>query len=309
MRLLAINQGVEHMREAVRRIVFPLPEDQEKQGFEPNFYINFLRKLSGMLISLLRLNGINRFSNEFIQMLDPKMDITLPDNEKITFRTGHGRLVWRAREFLREEPMLIEWIDQFQGDDCFYDIGANVGCFSLYAAKRGVKTFSVEPEYFNLSLLYENIFLNKLQDKCTPLPVAVGDSTQVDVFYLKSISKGDALHCIGRKSYMLDDPSSSEYRLNTLVMKLDDLIEHFNLPKPTRLKIDVDYNELQIIKGAEKTLDNVREIYVELDLKLEEHREVLEVLKKRYFSVVNKESIAREWNNEISNYILRRETA
>lgn len=299
-------QGQKYVNEAIRKIIFPLPEDQKKQGFQPNFFINCLRRLAKSLIFLLRLNGENRFSNEFIQMLDPKMEIELATKDKITLRTGHGRLLWRARTFLNEEPMLIDWINQFNDDDCFYDVGANVGNFSLYAAKRGIQTFSFEPEYFNLSLLYENIFLNELQDKCTPIPIALGDSTQVDIFFLKSVSKGDALHCIGRKSYMLDDPSSSTSKLNTLVMKLDDLIETFKLPKPTRLKIDVDYNELQVIKGANKTLDYVQEVYIELDLKLEEHKEVLDVLKNKSFSVVNKESIAREWNNEISNYILKR---
>lgn len=299
-------QGQKYVNEAIRKIVFPLPEDQKKQGFQPNFYINCLRILAKSLISLLRLNGENRFSNEFIQMLDPKIEIELPTKNKITLRTGHGRLLWRARTFLNEEPMLIDWINQFDDDDCFYDVGANVGNFSLYAAKRGIQTFSFEPEYFNLSVLYENIFLNELQDRCMPIPIALGDLTQVGIFYLKSVSKGDALHCIGRKSYMLDDPSSVTCKLNTLVMKLDDLIDAFSLPKPTRLKIDVDYNELQVIKGADKTLDYVQEVYIELDLKLEEHKEVLEILKNKSFSVVNKESIAREWNNEISNYILKR---
>lgn len=67
-----------------------MPKDQAKQGFEPNAYIRFLRRLAGLFINLLRLDGKNRFSNEFIQMLDPKVTAILPGGETLLFRTGHG---------------------------------------------------------------------------------------------------------------------------------------------------------------------------------------------------------------------------
>lgn len=294
------------IKESIRKITFPLPQDQQKQGFEPNFYILSLRRISSLLILLLRLNGKNRFSNEFIQMLDPKIAIDLPDSsEKLIFRTGHGRLQWRANTLLTEEPMTIAWINSFDANDCFYDIGANVGNYSLYAAKKGVTTFAFEAEDLNVSLLYENIFLNELQDKCTPINIALGASTIMDILYLKSVSKGDALHGIGRKSYLSEN--SSGYKIKKMVMSLDKFIEIFNVPKPTRLKIDVDGNELQIIEGAIKTIDSVKDICIELDTKLEEHRKVFTILENKSFKVIEKETISRKWNQEISNYIFRKQ--
>lgn len=300
-----VNTRKSFLSERIRKITFPLPEDQQKQGFEPNFYIKFLRRVAKLLIVMLRLNGQNRFSNEFVQMLDPKLKVDLPDGTKMIFRTGHGRLLWRARTFQDEEPLIIDWINQFDSKDCFYDVGANIGTYSLYAARRGIRTFAIEPEFNNLQLLYENIFLNQLQETCTPIPIALGDSTKVEVFHLKSISKGDALHSIGRPSYLLQDASFT-YKLDTLVMRLDDLISVFDLPKPTKIKIDVDYNELNVIKGAQKTLDDVQEVYIEIDLKLAEHREVLDLLEKKSFRVVSTESISRMWKPEISNYLFAR---
>lgn len=296
----------ENINEIARKTFSPGPQDQKEQGFVPNFYISFLRKISRLLIFLLGLNGRNRFSNEFMQTLDPKITINLPNREKIVFRTGHGRLLWRAKALFTEEPMIIDWIDGFNSSDCFYDVGANIGNYSLYAAKKGIRTFAFEPEFNNLSLLYENIFLNNLQEKCTPIPVALGDSTNMDTFYLKSISKGDALHSIGRKSYLIKNPASVDYRLNAMVMKLDDLIQTFNLPKPSRLKIDVDYNELKIVKGALATLDHVNEVYIEIDPALAEHRETLQILESKSFHIVRKEKIPRPWNEELSNCILRK---
>jgi len=295
------------IRTTLQKILFPLPQDQEKQGFQPNFYIRFLRGVAKALISVLRLNGKNRFSNEFMQMLDPTIETEVSGHEKLIFRTGHGRLLWRARTLLTEEPMIISWIDTFGENDCFYDVGANVGNYSLYAAKRGVQTYAIEPEYLNVSVLYENIFLNKVQNVCMPIPIALGERTKQDDFYIKSISKGDALHSIGRKSYLLDASVASTERLSTLVMTLDDLIATFDLPRPTRLKIDVDNNELQVVLGATETLEFVKEIYIELDTKLSEHREVITLLQSRSFRIINDESIARKWNQEITNYIFSKE--
>lgn len=291
--------------EGARKILFPLPEDQAKQGFEPNFYIKSLRSMSRAVSSVLRLNGVNRFSNEFIQSLDPKITINVPGAGDLVFRTGHGRLLWRAKTFLEEEPMLVDWIRKFTKDDVFYDVGSNVGSYSLLAAKLGIKSFALEPELFNVSLIYENIFLNGLQDLCTPVPIALGDTTRLDVFFLKSVSKGDALHSVGRRSYLLDD-SSSHTTLNTLVIRLDDLVSWFNLPKPTRVKIDVDNNELNVVRGGLETLRDVKEVYVELDLKFDEHREVLKTMQDLGFTVKENVPCPREWNKEIGNYLFSR---
>lgn len=303
----AVSPLREKLGATLRRIAFPLPEDQAKQGFEPNAYIRFLRRLAGLVIYLLRLDGKNRFSNEFIQMLDPKLTVILPGGETLVFRTGHGRLLWRARTFQSEEPMILDWINQFSAEDCFYDVGANVGSYSLYAAKKGVQTFAFEPEFNNLQLLYDNIFLNQVQAKCTPVPIGLGESTRMGVFFLKSVSKGDALHGVGRKSYLLDAPSSACPKINVLVAKLDDLIEIFGLPRPTRIKIDVDGNELNVIQGAMHTLDYVRDVYVEVDIKQTEHCQVLDILTQKGFHLIRQESIATTWNPDISNCLFSKQ--
>jgi len=307
MKGLGIAKSRKSLGEAVRRITFPLPEDQATQGFKPPVYIRLLRKFAQLLITLLRLNGVNRFSNEFIQALDPKLVVKLPNQRKMVLRTGHGRLIWRARTFLEEEPMLIEWINGFGPDDIFYDVGANVGCYSIYAAGQGIKTLAFEPELNNVQLLYENVFLNGLQETCIPIPIALGKQTGMEVFYIKSISKGDALHSIGRKSYLLHDPSNVTTQIDTLVMKLDDAIKTFGLPQPTRLKVDVDYNELPVMQGAIETLKNVREVYVEIDPKLEEHLELVGFLEGLSFRVTDRLETPRQWNNEISNFLFTRD--
>ncbi len=295
------------LREELRKIFYPLPKDQKEQGFKPNFYIRFLRGISKFLIFLLRLNGKNRFSNEFIQMLDPVYAVRLNGGKEIKFRTGHGRLLWRAREFFNEEPLMLKWIDSFEKDDIFYDIGANVGNYSIYAAMKGIKTTAFEAEYLNLSLLYENIFLNGVQGNCMIIPIALSDRAGTDIFYLKDVSKGDALHGLGKKSYLLPVDKEILYKLRVLTLSGDSLIDIFGLDKPTKIKIDVDSNELEIVRGFSNAIkESVSEIYIEIDGKNEEHREIFDILKSFGFEPYTKEDIGKEWNRGLFNYIFRK---
>ena len=67
---------------------------------------------------------------------------------------------WRVTTFLTKEPETIEWIDTFAPGDVLFDIGANIGCYSIYAASRSVRVMAFEPESQNYALINQNIFLN-----------------------------------------------------------------------------------------------------------------------------------------------------
>ena len=67
---------------------------------------------------------------------------------------------FRAETFSTKEPETLEWVDSLNENSVLWDIGANVGLYSIYAAKtRKCKVFSFEPSIFNLELLAPCIFL------------------------------------------------------------------------------------------------------------------------------------------------------
>ncbi len=295
------------LAEKISAIIHPRPEEQEKLGFEPNFFINALRRLADLSVILFRLNGNNRFVTELHQKLDPTIEVELPQGVILKFVTGHGRLLWRATTFLEEQPYLIEWIDSFNQDDCFYDIGANVGNYSIYAAAtKKVKVFAFEPEINNLQLLYANIYKNKLFNYCVPVPFGCGNTTGLVEFYVRDFSKGDAMHNFGRKAVYLEEQGHS-FIQQAFSMRIDELIKVFNLPMPTKVKIDVDTNELLVLEGLKSILPNIKEVFIELDLDLEEHQAALELLKNNNFSLVGKRAMDRKFNNTIANYLFRQE--
>jgi hypothetical protein len=53
----------------------------------------------------------------------------------------------------RNDSEIPKWIDGFKKDSIFIDIGANIGMFSLYAAKKNHKVIAFEPESLNFACL------------------------------------------------------------------------------------------------------------------------------------------------------------
>jgi FkbM family methyltransferase len=286
----------------------PTPRDHAAPGFKPNLYFKALRYIARGLIVLLRLTGKNRFSNEFIQLLSPTYTVVLPSQKKLTFRTGHGRLLWRAQTLLTEEPMMISWLNRMTPQDTFFDIGANVGCYSLYAASQNVSTYAFEADLNNVSVLYENIFLNKLSDSCMPVPLAVGNQTNCQTMYLRGIERsGDALHSVGRPNYLVEQQHLQPFTIKTLVVTLDDMVKLFRLPLPTHIKIDVDGNELLILEGARTLLSHVSELYIEIDKALDEHQRIFDILRSYSLHVVEKDMRVLKWGGDVGNYIFKRQ--
>jgi len=56
---------------------------------------------------------------------------------KIRFLNHSGAGYWRARAIMTKEPGSLEWIDSMVPGSVFWDIGANIGVLTLYAAMRG----------------------------------------------------------------------------------------------------------------------------------------------------------------------------
>ena len=76
---------------------------------------------------------------------------------------------WRVNSLYTKEIETLEWIESFGGTKniIFWDIGANIGLYSLYnaAINENSITISFEPSTSNLRVLSRNIAINKLEDR------------------------------------------------------------------------------------------------------------------------------------------------
>lgn len=169
-----------------------------------------------------------------------------------------------------KEPDTVRWIETaFRAGEVFYDVGANVGAYSLvaWAFFRGhISVYAFEPAVVNYIQLCRNLVLNRCQHLIVPLPVALSRKAAVDTFHYQTLEPGGALHALGAAIDHQGDAFTPVWTQPVLAYRLDELIERFGLPAPNHIKIDVDGTELEVLRGAEQTLaqEALRSILVEL---------------------------------------------
>jgi FkbM family methyltransferase len=167
---------------------------------------------------------------------------------------------FRARGLLTKQRGTIAWIDTFQPGSVFWDIGANIGSYALYAAlRRDLRVVAFEPAAVNHFLLAANCEMNAFGDHLDCLQLGVGDG--------KAIGRLDVSQFEPALSFSFRSkgrrPSTS--RQSALVVSMDQLVEEFGVPCPTYIKIDVPAMTEAIISGGTRTLQRpeVRELHVE----------------------------------------------
>jgi FkbM family methyltransferase len=199
---------------------------------------------------------------------------------------------WRARSMFTKEPETIDWIDGFASGEVFYDIGANVGIYTLYAATTGkaAKVIAFEPESQNYAVLNENVFLNNLQDRVACVNIALSDVDKLDWLYLSEFSPGGAIHTFGEALDYNRQIMKSEFKQGIISFSLDKFIETYSPEFPNHIKIDVDGLESKIIEGAQKALSDgrLKSLLIEINEALEEDMKLVEDIKKLGFEVKHK---------------------
>lgn len=188
------------------------------------------------------------------------------EGAEIYMRLGSFPEFQRLRS-CHSEPWTVEWIENWvKPDEVFYDIGANVGAYTLVAAlspASQARVVAFEPVALNYAALTENVVLNDASDRITPLPVALDDSTRLDTLHLRILDAGGARHSLGSA----EGAEAAVHPQPVLTFRLDDLVEQMALPQPAHMKIDVDGSEVAVLRGASRTLADpgLRSVLCELD--------------------------------------------
>lgn len=164
------------------------------------------------------------------------------------------------------EPETREWIDGIAAstESWLWDIGANIGSFSIYAATRGISVVAVEPIPENLLLLSRNVNINGVQNLCTLLPIALSGRDQVEIMTQSSLEFGCAGNGFGTNEMFRGgtrQTAALSFRIPGLT--IDSAIEKFGLPSPRFIKIDVDGIDDEILYGAKYSLSRVNGVCCE----------------------------------------------
>ena len=175
---------------------------------------------------------------------------------------------FRARTFNDKEPEMLDWLDEnLQDGDVFFDVGANVGIYSIYAALRKPKAMvcAFEPEYSNLHQLKMNIINNDLLNNVITFAIALSDQTGVSYLHIQDLTPGAALSTEHRESINKTFGKDVVWKEGVGTSTLDYISENLDI-QPNLIKIDVDGNELKILNGGRKVFSNnkLRSIIIEM---------------------------------------------
>lgn len=180
---------------------------------------------------------------------------------------------WRATTLLTKEPETILWIENFDDNSIFWDIGANIGLYTCFAAKeKKSNVVAFEPSPFNLELLSKNVFFNNLSDKITILPISLNDKSKISQFNMTSIESGGAMSTFDKKYGDDGKNFNSTFNYKSLGVSGNDLIKKFNFTKPNYIKIDIDGIEHIVLEGMGEILDETKSILIEVNIKFKEKK-------------------------------------
>lgn len=236
----------------------------------------------------------------------------------IKFMATHESVIWRIKNLFFLEPETITWIKSFDEGKRFYDIGANMGVYSIWSAiSKNVKVYAFEPEVENFRLLHLNVLINQLVDKINYWPIALSDKTEISKLYLSCIQPGVSGHSFGQNlDSELAKREGVSHTQGAVSFSLDDLVYQQNLPFPNYMKVDVDGFEHKIISGGSAVLQDLRlkSVLIEINTALKEHMNIVKIMKSYGFHVdldqVNKskEHISNHFKGfeNYANYIFYR---
>ena len=227
-------------------------------------------------------------------------------NSKIKLFTPNYITNHLADNFFTKEPETIEWIDKFDNanKNIFWDIGANVGLFSIYAAVKhtNLNIVSFEPSTSNLRILSRNISINNLEEriKINQFPLSNVKNKYL-LFKEDKFIEGVAMHTWGENYNFEGKTFNSKNKYKIFGTSINYLLDNKILDVPNYIKIDVDGIEHLILEGASSYLKNIKikSLSIELNENFEKQtKTVFKIMKENDFYLKHKKK-----NEEYEGYL------
>ncbi len=195
----------------------------------------------------------------------------------VLFATPTEQCEMRVQTFFHKEPDTIEWLAELDPGDVLYDVGANVGMYSIWAAKTtGARVFAFEPESQNFAILCQNIMLNRLGPMVMAYPLAISDEARIAPLYVSRFEPGCSCHTFGEAVTWKRKEMREDFAQGSVSVRLDAMLGV--LPPPDLIKIDVDGLEPNVLRGAMECVEAARSVLVEIDTNREDHNDLFSIM-------------------------------
>jgi FkbM family methyltransferase len=246
--------------------------------------------INGLVVLIKHLPAGRYVYEQILNRSMGQIQVVSHSGINLIFAVPNSLNKYRADSFSTKEPETLEWIDSMPEGSIVWDIGANVGLYSCYAAKRRkCRVFAFEPSVFNLELLARNLFLNGLTDQVTIVPLPLSDALAINKLNMTTTEWGGALSTFGQ-NYGHDGKALSKvFEFPTIGLTMGDAVEFLKLPQPDYIKMDVDGIEHLILKGGASVLPRIKGILIEInDNFASQTEDSTKYLKNAGLSLINK---------------------
>ena len=153
----------------------------------------------------------------------------------------------------RYEPNEFSWLSRvLKPGMTFVDVGANLGLYTLFAARRvseSGRVIAIEPSSREMRALRKDVELNSLKN-IYPLHVAVSDRAG-EVELLIASPRHAGHNTLGAFGY--DTQLANREKVS--IGRLDDVLESASVRRVDVMKMDIEGAELAALKGAAVTLE------------------------------------------------------
>ncbi len=203
---------------------------------------------------------------------DAYKTIKLESGKHLTFFSPNYLIHLLVGDFYEKEPETLKWIDGFKKEKkvIFWDIGSNIGLFSIYAAAKieNIEVISFEPSTSNLRILSRNISINQLENKIKIFQIPLGASKNNFLkFNEQKFNEGESYNSIDSNINFEGKKMKSENKYKIFSTNIDQIIDDKILDVPDYIKIDVDGAEHLILKGGTKLFKDtkIKEVQIEIN--------------------------------------------
>ena len=194
------------------------------------------------------------------------------NERKIKFFIPNNLTEWRVKTFFSKERETLSWINKFENEKkfCFWDIGSNIGLYSIYASiiHPNCEVISFEPSSNNLRVLTRNISINKLENSIKVFTNPLTDKSKKFLMMKHNeFNEGGALNSFGENFNFEGKNQFFPMNYQLLGFSIKDILDNKILEIPDYIKIDVDGIEHLILSGAGEYLTNkkIKSISVEVN--------------------------------------------
>jgi FkbM family methyltransferase len=210
-----------------------------------------LRFLSGHSSLFKKLTHLYRVYGEVtLNILDVRFRFFTKADDHI------ANEIFYQQGYEAEEFSLVKGI--IASSRTFVDVGANTGIFSIFAAKvnPALKVLSFEPHPTNYARLQQNVALNQLNNVRT-FPLALGQAETTIQFTIPADNSLSTTASVN-EAFATHFHGVQQKKVDVSQVKLDSILSGENISHQDLIKIDVEYYELEVLKGATRVLSRIR---------------------------------------------------